>query len=92
MARAFDLLLVASALLASAFAGTVRLEGVADNASPITYHPTTNIRLQPPISATNGGNVVPKGLCDTVESVSGVCCISTDRSTQDHIRVVDMGF
>jgi hypothetical protein len=87
---AFDLLLVASALLGSAIAGTLRLEGVADNDSPITYHPTTNIRLQPPISATNGGNVVPKGLCDTVESVSGVCCNSSDRAIQNNDRVVDI--
>lgn len=31
----------------------------------------TNTRLMPPVSAVNGLSV-PKGLCDTVESVSGV--------------------
>lgn len=33
-----------------------------------------NVRLQPPVTGLNNKLAVPKGLCDTVESVSGVCC------------------
>lgn len=60
--------------LGNALAYTVRLEG--DSADPVepshAWKPRVNSRLNPPVGATNGMSV-PEGLCDVVESVSGVC-------------------